>query len=137
MGVLARAPASEVRELVEGLGPRPAFDWLRVPEAGTVMVQGRTGGTGAPFNLGEVTATRCALRLADGTEGHAYVQGRDTDHARDAALVDALMQGADADLVRRAVLAPLARSEAERRALTARKAEATRVDFETLVRGED
>ena len=57
------------------------------------MVRGRAGGTGAPFNLGEMTVTRCSLQLADGTVGHAYVPGRDRDHARRAAICDALMQG--------------------------------------------
>ncbi len=98
---------------------------------------GAPGGVGAPFNLGEVTATRCALRLADGSEGHAFVQGRSRDHAARAAQIDALMQGPQADDVRRIVLEPLAALEAERRDTIARKAEATRVNFETLVRGED
>ena len=137
MGLLARAPADALSDQLAKLGTLPTYDWLRPPEAGSVMVQGRTGGVGAPFNLGEVTATRCALRLADGTEGHAFVQGRDREHAARAALVDALMQGTRADETRASVLVPLARAEAARRDLVARKAEATRVDFETLVRGED
>jgi alpha-D-ribose 1-methylphosphonate 5-triphosphate synthase subunit PhnG len=116
---------------------RPSHEWLRRPETGTVMVRGRTGGVGAPFNLGEVTATRCTLRLEDGTEGHALVQGRDAGHAERAALVDALMQGTRADQIRAAVLEPLARAEALRRDAVARRAEATRVEFDTLVRGED
>jgi alpha-D-ribose 1-methylphosphonate 5-triphosphate synthase subunit PhnG len=99
------------------------------------MVRGRAGGTGAAFNLGEVTATRCALRLG-AAEGHALVQGRDVDHARRAAQIDALMQGDRAGEIRRTVLDPLAREEADRRADRAAKAEATRVEFETMVRGE-
>lgn len=137
MGLCARARPERLAALVDALGDAPAYDWLRAPEAGSVMVRGRAGGHGAAFNLGEVTATRCALRTADGAEGHAIVQGRDRDHATRAALVDALMQGARAERVRRLVLDPLAREEAARRETTARKAEATRVDFETLVRGED
>ena len=31
------------------------------------MVRGRVGGTGAPFNLGEMSVTRCSVRLADGS----------------------------------------------------------------------
>ncbi|QQA43851.1 phosphonate C-P lyase system protein PhnG [Pelagovum pacificum] len=137
MGLLARAIPESLASALEAVGDLPSHDWLRPPESGTVMMRGRTGGTGAPFNLGEVTATRCALLLADGTEGHAFVQGRDREHATRAALVDALLQGARADDVRRAVIEPLAREEAERRQKTAAKAEATRVEFETLVRGED
>jgi alpha-D-ribose 1-methylphosphonate 5-triphosphate synthase subunit PhnG len=137
MGLLARSAPEALAARVAELGERPAHEWLRPPETGSVMVRGRAGGTGAAFNLGEVTATRCALRLAGGAEGHAFVQGRDRDHATRAALVDALMQTDRADEVRRVVLEPLRRAEEERRATTARKAEATRVEFETLVRGED
>lgn len=137
MGLLARAMPASLDRLMSGLGELPETDWLRPPETGTVMVRGRTGGVGAPFNLGEVTATRCTLRLEDGKEGHAFVQGRDRTHAAHAALLDALMQGARATEIGARVLTPLARAEAERRDLVARKAEATHVDFETMVRGED
>ena len=136
IGLLGRAAPVALAERTAALGPLPEPDWLRRPETGTVMVRGRAGGTGAPFNLGEVTATRCALRLGD-AEGHALVQGRCVEHARRAAEMDALMQGARAGDVRRLVLEPLARDEAARRAERAAKAEATRVEFETMVRGED
>jgi alpha-D-ribose 1-methylphosphonate 5-triphosphate synthase subunit PhnG len=101
------------------------------------MVQGRTGATGQPFNLGEMTVTRCALRLASGAVGHAYVQGRDKAHATRAALVDALMQTGEAGRMTTAVLTPLRTEEATRRAARAAKAAATKVEFFTLVRGED
>lgn len=137
MGVLARAGAGVVADRLASLGPAPQAELLRPPEIGSVMVRGRIGGTGAPFNLGEMTVTRCSLRLACGTVGHGYVQGRDKGHARAAALVDALMQTAQADAVRAAVLGPLVRAEAARRQLRAAKAAATRVEFFTMVRGED
>lgn len=136
IGLLGRSRPAELAEALQGTD-LPRFDWLRRPETGTVMVRGRTGGVGAAFNLGEVTATRATLRCADGAEGHALVQGRDADHAMRAALVDALMQGPHGAALRAAVLEPLARAETARRETTARKAEATRVEFETMVRGED
>ena len=68
MGVLAKAPAAALARVVDDLGPEPAFSWLRAPEFGSVMARGRMGGAGAPFNLGEITVTRCALTLTDGTE---------------------------------------------------------------------
>lgn len=137
MGLLARAPHSDLDQLWGKAGLAPAFSHLRPPEVGSVMVRGRTGATGAQFNLGEMTVTRCALRLADGRVGHGHVQGRGKHHATQAALVDALMQGAEATEVRVAILEPLARAEAARRAARAAKAAATKVDFFTLVRGED
>jgi alpha-D-ribose 1-methylphosphonate 5-triphosphate synthase subunit PhnG len=135
MGLLARAEPARLAALMPT--DLPAHDWLRPPETGAVMVRGRAGGTGAPFNLGEMTLTRCALRTAEGTVGMAHVQGRDRAHATRAALIDALMQGARAAEVRRAVLEPLAEAEAAADRARAGAAAATRVEFFTLMRGED
>ncbi len=141
MGLLARARPPRLDRLLaayfEASGARPVHAWLRRPETGTVMVRARTGGTGAPFNLGEMTVTRCALRLDSGEVGHAYIQGRDRTHAENAALVDALMQTDRSDDLRHRVLTPLAEEAVAARAGRARKAAATKVDFFTMVRGED
>jgi alpha-D-ribose 1-methylphosphonate 5-triphosphate synthase subunit PhnG len=139
MGLMARAEPPQLAARLAVLGAEPAHEMLRAPEVGSVMVQGRMGGTGAPFNLGEITVTRCVLRLteAEAAVGHAHVQGRDRAHARRAALVDALMQTPQAEAVRAAVLIPLAEAEAARRATRTAKAAATKVEFFTMVRGED
>lgn len=138
MGILARAAPDSLARLWEALGVEPGHDWLRAPESGMVMVRGRAGATGAPFNLGEMTVTRCTLRLPDGTVGHAYVPGRDRRHAEIAALCDALLQREETrERVAAAVMAPL-EAEAEARAADdAARAAATKVDFFTMVRGED
>lgn len=135
MGLLARARPDALAALCAAL-PEPTFTWLRPPETGLVMVQGRVGGEGGPFNLGEMTVTRCVLRLDRGTVGHASVQGRDKAHARRAAWVDALWQEDPAG-IEAAILAPLSAAETARRTMRAAKAAATRVEFFTLVRGED
>ena len=62
---------------------------------------------------------------------------RSRDKALQAALVDALMQSDAADEVRSKLLDPLAEVESQRRASRAAKAAATKVDFFTMVRGED
>lgn len=134
MGLLARAKPPLLAELLPDL---PAHQMLRAPEVGSVMIQGRTGATGAPFNLGEMTVTRCVLQLASGEVGHANVAGRDKAHATRAALVDALMQTASGSAIRASVLDALERDETTRKATRAAKAAATKVDFFTLVRGED
>lgn len=138
MGLLARAPAKRVQALWQETNLSPSFTWLRKPEIGGVMVRGRAGGTGAAFNLGEMTVTRCTVRI-EGTNavGHAYVQGRDKDHAEIAALADACLQTDDANMVRDRLLTPLLHEESARRTARASKAAATKVDFFTLVRGED
>jgi alpha-D-ribose 1-methylphosphonate 5-triphosphate synthase subunit PhnG len=137
MGLLATAREGRVAQLLDATMERPAFTWLRPPEIGSVMVQGRAGGTGAPFNLGEMTVTRCTLRLASGTVGHAYVQGRRKTCAEVAALIDALMQTDAAPDLERDVLAHLEAEKTETRGTRAAKAAATKVEFFTLVRGED
>lgn len=137
MSLLAKAPPERVQQLFDRIGDAPEFAWMRAPETGGVMVRGRAGGTGAPFNLGEMTVTRCALRIGSGETGHAYVQGRDKDHARRAALIDALMQTDRAGDLRAAILDPLARDHQAIKTQRAAKAGATKVDFFTMVRGED
>lgn len=137
LSLMAKAPEDEMLALWAGLKLDPAFTWLRRPEVGTVMVRGRAGGTGAPFNLGEMTVTRCAVQLDSGAVGHGYVQGRSQDKARAAALVDALMQGDQAETIRAGVLTPLADHVAAATSKRAAKAAATKVDFFTMVRGED
>jgi alpha-D-ribose 1-methylphosphonate 5-triphosphate synthase subunit PhnG len=134
MSTLAKAAPDQVLALMPQL---PPFDWLRPPEIGAVMVRGRIGGTGAPFNLGEMTITRASVRLACGAIGHGYVQGRDKGHAARAAVIDALMQGPEAARIQTEILDPLAATADAASALRAAKAAATRVDFFTLVRGED
>jgi alpha-D-ribose 1-methylphosphonate 5-triphosphate synthase subunit PhnG len=137
MGLLAKAPEALLGRLWAAAGIDAAHVWLRPPEIGAVMVRGRAGGTGAPFNLGEMTVTRCTLRLAsgpaEGPVGHAYVAGRSIGKARIAALCDALLQDpGQAAAVRREILSPLARAAARARETTAAKAAATRVEFFTL-----
>ncbi len=116
---------------------RTAFRWLRAPEIGSTMIRGRAGATGAPFNLGEITVTRCALTLESGEVGHAYIQGRRKADAEAAALVDALMQGKAANAIRAQVLDPLETEFRSAKAARAAKAAATKVEFFTMVRGED
>jgi alpha-D-ribose 1-methylphosphonate 5-triphosphate synthase subunit PhnG len=133
MGVLARASAAEIERCLASLPPQPAHTRLRGPETGLVMVRGRAGGDGAPFNLGEMTVTRCAVRLPDGRVGHAYVAGRDARQAELAALVDALLlDDAARPAVAAAVIEPLAAAQAAHREAEARRAAATRVQFFTM-----
>jgi alpha-D-ribose 1-methylphosphonate 5-triphosphate synthase subunit PhnG len=101
------------------------------------MVRGRIGGDGAPFNLGEATVTRAAVRMDSGEVGFSYLLGRDHDKARLAAVCDALWQGERRGAIERNVLAPIRMRLERERAEKREQAAATRVDFFTLVRGED
>ncbi|AGI68263.1 phosphonate metabolism protein PhnG [Octadecabacter antarcticus 307] len=137
LGLLAKSPATEVARLWLDLKIEPAHSVLRTPEIGGVMVRGRAGAVGAAFNLGEMTVTRASVKLADGTVGHGYVQGRGKDHAMHAALVDALMQTAAATAIEADLLTPLRIAMKQGKTNRAAKAAATKVDFFTMVRGED
>jgi alpha-D-ribose 1-methylphosphonate 5-triphosphate synthase subunit PhnG len=136
MLVLAHADTAAISVLLDAIA-RPEHVDLRTPEHGLVMLRGRIGGDGAPFNLGEATVSRAAVRLAGGEVGFGYVLGRDQDKARLIALCDALIQSdAHADIIEEQVLAPLRAAMLAERGRTAAEAAATRVDFYTMVRGE-
>jgi len=136
MAVLAHAQAADIAACLDGVA-LPAHENLREAENGLVMVRGRIGGDGAPFNLGEATIARAAVRLATGEVGFGYTLGRDRDKAQLIALCDALVQSRDhADSVETNVIAPLRAAISARQAQRAAEAAATRVDFYTMVRGE-
>ena len=133
LAVLARAEADAIAAGLGQVAELPSWSVLRGPESGLVMVRGRAGGGGAAFNLGEMTVTRCTVRIASGEVGHAYVAGRDPRRAELAAAADALMQHAGLrGAVEQSVIAPLARAQQERRQAVAAKAAATRVQFFTM-----
>jgi|SRR5690554_1977586 alpha-D-ribose 1-methylphosphonate 5-triphosphate synthase subunit PhnG len=139
MGALALASGKLLAEryaTIEAEVP-PAIA-VRGPEVGLVMLRGRTGGSGAPFNLGEASVTRATVKLESGEVGHALVLGRDTRKARIAAHLDALWQRPEwRDRIDRDVVEPVRADRAETARAMAEETEATRVDFFTVVRGED
>ncbi|NMM44228.1 phosphonate C-P lyase system protein PhnG [Rhodospirillaceae bacterium KN72] len=138
MALLSWATTARLSTLWDGVPDKPGARFLRAPECGLVMTQGRIGGTGSPFNLGEITVTRCSVILDNGTVGHAYQAGRDKAKAEISATLDAMMQDparrVDLD---RTVFQPLRAERARKDAARAAKAAATKVDFFTMVRGED
>jgi len=138
MALVARASREDIAAGLAKLKALPLYEVVRAPEIGLVMVRGRIAGTGAPFNLGEATATRAAVRLASGEMGSSLILGRDKEKARLAALADALWAKPDwRDALERTLAAPLRQNFAERDAHEARKTAATKVEFFTLRRGED
>jgi len=136
--LLAWATLAELQDALSMFEPAPAHTALRGPETGLVMVKGRIGGGGAPFNLGEATVSRASVRLADGRIGHGYRLGTDRKAAELSAVLDAVAQDETGSaLLETRLLTPLEirlATEAER--LEAETA-ATKVDFFTMVRGED
>jgi alpha-D-ribose 1-methylphosphonate 5-triphosphate synthase subunit PhnG len=137
MAVCVRADPAALGDALARHWPGLEARVLRAPEAGLVMVRGRIGGDGAPFNLGEATVARAVVELAGGQRGYGHVLGRDLEHARLCALCDALWQvPQDRAVLEAEVLAPLAALQQAARARVAAETAATRVDFFTLVRGD-
>jgi alpha-D-ribose 1-methylphosphonate 5-triphosphate synthase subunit PhnG len=137
MALLAQADATSIEHGLASVESDAEFSDLRAPETGLVMLRGRIGGTGSVFNAGEATVTRAAVQLSSGDIGFAYVLGRDAKKARLAAICDALWQTSSRDDVERQVLAPLRQVREARLEHERARTAATKVDFFTLVRGED
>ncbi|MBC9879771.1 phosphonate C-P lyase system protein PhnG [Bradyrhizobium sp. INPA01-394B] len=136
MAVLAHAEAGEIAARLRTI-LLPGHQDMRAPESGLLMLRGRIGGDGAPFNLGEATVSRAAVRLASGEVGFGYTLGRDGEKARLIALCDALVQSRDfSATVERDVIGPLREQLMVRRKRAAEETAATKVDFYTMVRGE-
>ena len=136
LDVLAAAPAKALAERWAAFGDQPAHQRIRGPEIGLVMVRGRAGGGGAPFNLGEATVSRASVRIVTGEVGHGYCLGRDLDKAEAIAVIDALRQR-DATRIDAEIIAPLEVLGAEHDDVRAAETAATRVDFFTMVRGDN
>jgi alpha-D-ribose 1-methylphosphonate 5-triphosphate synthase subunit PhnG len=135
MAAAAQASPAELAPLAAIAGD--AVRVLRAPETGLVMVRGRIGGDGAPFNLGEATVTRAAVALPSGEVGFGHVLGREKERAHLAALADALWQAPATRAAVEQVLAPIRLRLAAADDLKSRQAAATRVDFFTMVRGDN
>lgn len=147
MGILAKAELAVLEGCVARLGNLPGYGFLRSPEIGLVMVRGRAGGVGDAFNLGEMTVTRCVVRLEGeqetgeqeigGIAGFGYVGGRSPRHAELAALCDALLQYEQwHSPVMKAVIEPLQCSLQQAVEQQQRQTAATQVEFFTMLRGE-
>src|SRR6267154_857601 len=133
MALLAQARTPEIAQGLAAVADPLRYVELRPVATGLVMVRGRIGGDGAPFNLGEATVTRAAVRMDSGEVGFSYFLGRDHDKARLAAVCDALWQSHSCrDAIERHVLAPIRTRLARVRAEKREQAAATRVDFFTL-----
>ena len=138
MAVLARSDGRDIEVRIGALSDLPSCREIRRPEIGLVMLRGRIGGSGAPFNLGEATVTRAAVQLPTGETGFCYALGRDAEKARNSAIVDALWQSPEwRARVEAEIVEPLTKALAESDARSSAATATTRVDFFTLVRGED
>jgi alpha-D-ribose 1-methylphosphonate 5-triphosphate synthase subunit PhnG len=138
LALLARAPLALLEEVLQP-HVQAAPHWLRKPETGLVMVEARAGGSGERFNLGEMTVTRCALRLSNAPihrhVGIAYIVGRSHRHAYLAAVADALLHDeTERTALEQALLTPVKEQLAINKALRQARADTSKVDFFTVAR---
>jgi alpha-D-ribose 1-methylphosphonate 5-triphosphate synthase subunit PhnG len=136
LNALAAADADALTAAWSNWADKPDFKPVRGPETGLVMVRGRAGGGGAPFNLGEASVSRATVRLDSGEIGHGYCLGRDLDKARLIAVFDALFQR-DPASVETQILAPLRAGATAADLKRKQQTAATRVNFFTMVRGDN
>jgi len=138
MGLLARAPRELLESALRDHIPNEPT-WLRKPETGLFMVKGRVGGSGEPFNLGEITVTRCAIKIQDSQAqervGVAYILGRSKSLALMVSLADALLQ----DEVKThhwqdTLIRPIQTYLKNQREQSQQKTQETKVDFFTVAR---
>lgn len=137
LSALATAPESVLEQFWQALEQKPTYEVVRRPEVGMIMVRGQTGGTGTPFNLGELPVTRCAVRVAGGSVGVGYIKGRKPRHAELIAVFDSLLQDdtwreQNAEIL----IGPLEAERAERRRRRQSQVAKTQVEFFTMVRGD-
>lgn len=138
MAALAKASLHELEEAWRDLPLKPGYEFLRRPETGLAMIQGRAGGTGRRFNLGEMTITRCVVQSGGSFTGYSYLAGRDHRRAELAAVFDALLQDPKrSKKLWQQIVEPLETAQARRRAEIRAQSAPTKVDFFTMVRGDE
>ena len=130
MRLLALASVERLEAGLSAITP-PDYEVVRGPETGLVMIRGRVGNTGDAFNMGEALATRCVVSLKDGCLGYAWILGEDARRA------ELWQRDGYAEPLDRELLPALEAERARRVREDAAAVEPTRVDFFTLVRGED
>jgi len=138
LSVLAHSNAAWLEAHWQALNLHPEFTLIRPAEIGMTRLQARMGATGKRFVMGDATVTRAVVQLSDGTLGYSYLLGRDKAHAERCALLDALLQQPETrPLLEEKIITPLAAWREEQRQLRAREIASSKVDFFTLVRGDN
>lgn len=138
LSVLAKSSLKDIQQHWEHSLHDFEYSPLRAPQTGMVMAVARAEGSGEPFNLGEVSVTRCAIKLTTGQTGIGYVMGSSKEHSLHVALLDALAQVDDQyEDIKLKLIQPLQQKIEQRNQQQQQKTAATKVDFLTMVRGED
>ncbi|CAH0530299.1 phosphonate C-P lyase system protein PhnG [Vibrio hippocampi] len=138
MSVLAQSQFGDLERLWLQQQIEADYQIIRQPEMGLAQVRARMGGTGRSFNMGDTTLTRAVVKLSSGEMGYSYLQGRNKAHAELAAVIDGLLQTQRFhESLTSTLIEPLAAIKQERDQQRAKEVASSKVDFFTMVRGED
>lgn len=137
LSVLARMTIQELTDARSALEMCPPYENVREPQSGLMMAEGRAGGSGGRFNLGQISVSRAAVRLNTGELGIGYCLGQNEAQAELIALFDALLQTDRQNELSAAVIEPAHRKQRAAADLKSRKAASSKVDFFTMVRGDN
>lgn len=138
MAVLAHSLPAELQSHWQALGLSPDYTLIRPAESGLTQIQARAGASGQRFFLGDATLTRAVVQLSGGAYGYSYLLGRDKARAERCAVIDALLQTPSYhEMMMQRLINPLDALRRERLSQRARAVATSRVDFFTLVRGDN
>ena len=137
LSYLATADENYLISLWDNLNMKIEYNWLREPEIGSIMVQGKAGATGDNFNVGEVTITRGSLNVDEKIQGNGSVQGKKKYKTKMSVLGNPLIKTEKKKIIKRNIIDKLIKYKNNKRNEILSKTEATKVDFFTLVRGEN
>lgn len=137
ISLLGSADKPRLQQAWDEIRPKVTHTLVSGPETGLVMVRAREDGEGPRFNLGEMTVSKCVLKVDDTYLGYGMVMGSDLKHAKLAALLDGLCQHPGfGPALKAGLLKDLSQQREEQEAAMAEEASRTRVEFFTLKRGE-
>jgi len=137
IALLAKADPFLLKKAEKQLGKGIEYAYITKPETGMIMVRARADNKKSGFCLGEISVTKCILKIEKKIMGYAMVMGSDHDHAKNAALFDGLLQIPEYSSKLMQTLIPelkkISRNEKKKQA---KQNQDTKVEFFTMKRGE-
>ncbi|SHN61572.1 phosphonate C-P lyase system protein PhnG [Desulfovibrio litoralis] len=141
MATLSCAELQDLEDAISLLPNTLSYHYLKAPEAGLIMLKAKTGDKSHTFNMGELLVTRCIVSLTweqQSTTGYAFIKGDSQRHAELAAVYDALMQIESFNkILSTKLISPLNLKQKNKKQQMTKEIAETKVDFFTMVRGED
>lgn len=137
LSILAKAPLNIMLEYWQAINVDATFKFLKKPEVGMAMVRAQAGSGGENFNMGEMSMTRCVVRLDSDEVGYGYVAGRSKKKSELVALIDACWQKKSLkNIIEEKIIEPLYHIQASKEKIISENTESSKVNFFTMVRGE-